>query len=224
LRLRRFGILGDIHAEHELLAAALERLTAEAVDAVLAVGDIVDGLGSPVECCNLLAASGAWVVRGNHERWFLEGKMRDLPEATPASEVNASARAFLASLPPTRRVDTVRGTLLLCHGTGDDDMNAVRPEDSGYALETNEALQSLIAEGAVAFLVCGHSHRRMVRRIGPLTIINAGTLRRGEDPGFGIVDLGEDPHVSFFERNAGGAIVTIDGTPLSLPPRSTRAT
>ena len=213
-KLRRFGILGDIHAEHEMLAAALERLTLDGVEAVLAVGDIMDGLGNAVECCRLLAAHGAWVVRGNHERWFLEGQMRGLPEATPTDGIDASTRAFLASLPATRRIDTVRGTLLLCHGTAGDDMSTVRPEDSGYALETNEALQSLITERAVAFLVCGHSHRRMVRRIGPLTIVNAGTLRRDENPGFGIVDLGEDPHVTFFERGAGGAMAAVDVVPL----------
>jgi hypothetical protein len=45
---------------------------------------------------------------------------------------------------------------------------------------------------------------------GSLTIINAGTLHRGEDPTFGVVDLGANPHVSFFERVAGGALAAVD--------------
>jgi putative phosphoesterase len=214
----RFGILGDIHAEDEMLAAALEFLSRESLDAILAVGDIVDGAGSADACCGLLVRHGVVVVRGNHDRWFLEGKLRDLPDSTPPSGVVASTRAFLTSLPPTRLVETARGTLLLCHGTGEDDMHAVRPDDFGCAIETNEALQELLSEGRISMLVCGHSHRRMVRRIGSLTIINAGTLRREEDADatFGVVDLGADPHVSFFERVAGGAFAAVDVLPIPL--------
>jgi putative phosphoesterase len=222
--IQRFGILGDIHSEDETLAAALEFLAGEAVDAILAVGDIVDGAGSAVACCRLLVQHGALAVRGNHDRWFLEGKLRDLPESTPPSGVDELTRAFLASLPPTRLVETPLGTLLLCHGTGDDDMHAVRPDDFGLVLETNEALQELLSDGRISMLVCGHSHRRMVRRIGSLTILNAGTLRRGEDPTFGIVDLRTDPHVSFFERVASGAFARVDTLPIPLPSRAPPAT
>jgi putative phosphoesterase len=206
----RFGILGDIHAEDEVLAAALEFLAREALDAILAVGDIVDGAGSADACCRLLVQHEVLVVRGNHDRWFLEGKLRELPDSTQPSAVDALTRAFLTSLPPTRLVETARGALLLCHGTGEDDMHAVRPDDFGYAIETNEALQDLLSEARVSMLVCGHSHRRMVRRIGPLTIVNAGTLHRGQDPTFGIVDLGAGPRVSFFERGVGGAFAAVD--------------
>jgi predicted phosphodiesterase len=207
LRLRRFGIVGDIHAEHEMLASVLDHLSKQGIEAVLAVGDIVDGPGSVAECCRMLAAASALVVRGNHDRWFLEGKFRDLPGATLDGDVDVSARAFLASLPPTRRLHTVRGDLLLCHGTGEDDMSAVGPED-----------ELLVSAAAVELLVCGHSHRRMVRRIGPLTIINAGTLSTHDEPGFGIVDLDDEPQVTFFECIADRVIVTTDVVRLPLAP------
>jgi predicted phosphodiesterase len=216
VKLRRFGILGDIHAEHETLAVVLEYLSRQDLDAVLSVGDIVDGTGDVNVCCRLLTECKAVVVRGNHERWFLEGKMRDLPEATRDGEVDAVTRAFLGSLPSTRRMATIRGDLLLCHGTGDDDMTALRPEDSGYAFEVNDPLQSLVRADDVKLLVCGHSHRRMVRQIGPLTIVNAGTLSRYNEPGFGIVDLDDEAQVTFFECIADRVIVTTDVVGLSL--------
>lgn len=97
-------------------------------------------------------------------------------------------------------------------------MSAVRPEDSGYALETNDALQLLVRAAAVELLVCGHSHRRMVRRIGPLTIINAGTLSTYDEPGFGVVDLDDEPQVTFFECIAGRVIVTTDVVRLPRSP------
>jgi predicted phosphodiesterase len=207
---KRFAILGDIHAEHEMLADALAFVRAEGVEAVLAVGDIVDGRGSVTACCRLLAEAGAIAVRGNHERWFLQKTMRDLPDATPDHEVDAAARAFLASLPATRRLSTAAGEMLLCHGTGEDDMATVMADDFGYALETNDALQKLLRAPDVRLVVSGHSHRRMVRRIGHLTMVNAGTLHRDHDPCFGIVDLSGAPTVTYFERIADGTMAVVD--------------
>jgi predicted phosphodiesterase len=216
LNLRRFAIVGDIHGEHMTLSSVLDVVNNEAVDAVLSVGDIVDGAGDVNACCRLLAESAAHVVRGNHERWFLAGTMRDLPDATPERDVDARSRAFLAALPATRRFGTMRGDLLLCHGTGEDDMHAVGPDDFGYALETNDELQKVLADRSIHLLVCGHSHRRMVRRVGGLTIVNAGTLLRDQTPCFGIVDVGDSPQVTFFERLSGGTVVVADVVPLSF--------
>ena len=77
--LRTVGIVGDIHCEAESLKTALRFLKEANVDLILAVGDIVDGKGDANECCRLLKEFGVATVRGNHERWFLRGEMRDLP-------------------------------------------------------------------------------------------------------------------------------------------------
>jgi predicted phosphodiesterase len=208
----RFGILGDIHAEDGLLRVALAHFAASDVDTVLAVGDIVDGPGSVDACCDALRASHVLGVRGNHERWFLGGEMRQLPDATPVTAVSAETRAFLEDLPVTRRIPTIKGTLLLCHGTDEEDMVTVRPDDYGYGLEVNDPLQRLIRSGDVAMVVCGHSHQRMVRGFGGLTIINAGTLHRKHSPCFGVIDL-VGGKVTFFER-VGEAAVTLEVLPL----------
>jgi putative phosphoesterase len=199
----RFAIIGDVHTEDEALGRALDFVRQQGVEAILAVGDVVDGLGDASRCCRLLVDAEALVVRGNHDRWFLSDTLRDLPAATQPQHANSAARAFLASLPTVRRIATARGGLLLCHGTGEDDMRAVQPDDSGYALETNDELQRILREPDTRIMVGGHSHRRMVRRIGSLTIINAGTLARGEGPCFGIVDLEREPKVTFFTWTAG---------------------
>ncbi|HEY0139056.1 MAG TPA: metallophosphoesterase [Nannocystis sp.] len=64
-RLRRFAALGDLHAEDERLAHVLTWLKGQQVEALLSVGDIVDGAGDLDRCCALLAAHAAIVVRGN---------------------------------------------------------------------------------------------------------------------------------------------------------------
>lgn len=200
----RFGIVGDIHAEHEALEHALDTLRAEGVDAVLAVGDIVDGPGDVNACCRLLAANRVLAVRGNHERWFFRGYMRDLPDATSSDEVDDESRTYLASLPATRSF----GSVLLCHGLGENDMAGVRPYDEGYALDTNDDLRALQQAPGVDIVVCGHTHRRMVRAFPGVVIVNAGTLLRGHEPCFGVVDL-TGGVVTFFERGGCAQRVTL---------------
>jgi putative phosphoesterase len=211
--LERFAIVGDVHTEDEALGRALDFVRRDGVEAVLAVGDIVDGLGDAGACCRLLADVEALVVRGNHDRWVLNDSLRDLPAATQSRHLDGAARSFLASLPAVRRIATARGDILLCHGTGEDDMHAVQPDDSGYALESNEELQRALRDPSLRIMVSGHSHRRMVRRIASTTLVNAGTLARGEAPCFGIVDLGRVPKVTFFAW-VRGAIVQDEVAPL----------
>ena len=186
----RAGVLGDVHAEDVRVDAALAWLASAGVDRVLSVGDIVDGQGSVDRACAALRRVDALAVRGNHERWLASGALRDLPDATAARDLAPETLAFLSALPPTRRLATVAGPLLLCHGLGDDDMNRLLPDDTGYAIESNDALAELLRTD-LALVVNGHTHRRMVRTFGGgrLTVINAGTLARDHEPGFFVVDF-----------------------------------
>lgn len=184
----RFGLLGDIHQEDRLLESALTLFEQRGAEAVLAVGDVCDGWGSLERTCARLQQVSAMVVRGNHERWLLAGSMRDLPDALPVNALGASERAYLAALPPTLELDTALGKALLCHGLGDDDMAGVRPDDRGYALEHNTALNEIITAGRHRLVLNGHTHAPMVRRFGELTIVNAGTLHRDFAPCAVLVD------------------------------------
>lgn len=194
--IRRAGLLGDIHAEHDLLAIALAELTRAAVDVVLAVGDIVDGEGSVDESVALLRRARVLAVAGNHERWLAAGALRGLPHATRPEDLREDTLDYLRELPRTRTLTTALGAALLCHGMGDDDMAGLTPDDSGYALETNPALQTLLTDSAYRCVLAGHTHRRMVRRLGGVTFINAGTLARDGEPGYAIVDFASG-HVEF---------------------------
>jgi putative phosphoesterase len=201
--LRRVGAIGDIHAEDEALERALAFLREEAVDSIVAVGDIVDGHGDAGRCFRLLSENGVHAVRGNHDRWALADVMRDLPNATTGLELDQ--RAFLDALPVTRSFETPAGPLLLCHGLGDDDMSGVTLDDYGYALESNNALQELLATKEYRFVINGHTHRRMVRDLGGLTVINVGTIFRDHEPCFAIVDF-EGGQVNFYEIPRGSEI------------------
>ncbi|MFZ6179846.1 metallophosphoesterase family protein [Nannocystis pusilla] len=192
--LRRFALLGDIHAEDRRLALALTWLQGQALDAVLAVGDLADGRGDLDRCCALLAAHRALAVRGNHDRWLLGDELRGLTHAHQAVDLAPTTLAYLSALPATRRLATVRGDLLLGHGVGDDDMVRLRPHHTGYDLEANFALGDLLADPSLPLAAGGHTHQRMVRAFArplgpPLVFINPGTLHPDHDSGFAVVDL-----------------------------------
>src|SRR5882672_7304334 len=193
----RIGAIGDVHAEDRLLASALDTLAAAGASAILCVGDLADGTGSLGRCLKLLRERNVAVVRGNHERWLLGDVMRDLPNATAIAALSAEERAYLAGLPPTMEFSTPFGGLLLCHGLGSNDMVKVTPDDYGYALESNDELQKLLADPKIRFVVNGHSHRIMVRHFPGLTIMNAGTLKADNDPGFLMIDFDAE-EVNFY--------------------------
>jgi predicted phosphodiesterase len=194
----KLGLIGDIHAEDVRLETALRLFRAEGVDQTLFVGDVVDGEGDVDRCCALLADAGALGVRGNHDRWLLEGTMRSLPHAHARDLLAPRSVALLESLPVVREIQTARGALLLCHGVGENDMQRLGPDDEGYALETNDALTALIRSGRYAVAVGGHTHARMVRRFGALVFVNAGTLAPESDPCCAVLDIAA-ARVGFFE-------------------------
>lgn len=185
--LTRFGVLGDVHTEDDALRIALDVFGTLELDAILCVGDILDGQGDADRTCALLRDSRVVTVTGNHDRWFLQGT--PLGRADDTLELHDSHRDWLASLPSSRRLDTPLGGLVLCHGIGDDDMAVLRSDTDAHSMRWLEALHPLVDDPSLAFMVGGHTHERMVRVLDGLTVINAGTLHRSYAPGFVVVDL-----------------------------------
>lgn len=200
----RLGLIGDVHAEDQKLRVVLDVLRAEAVDLVLCVGDLVDGPGDPNRAIALLGESGAHCVRGNHDRWLLEEKMRDLPMAHRARELTPESIAFLKGLPITLTWEAPIGKLVLCHGVGEDDMQELKPGDKAHAISSKQELLRLLFDAQIAWMIGGHTHRAMVRpfpRGGgkpPLVTVNPGTLLTGHDPCFAVMDIGRG-RVDFYD-------------------------
>jgi|GEM_PF-397463 len=206
---QRLGILGDVHAEHTLIASALRHFRQLGADCVVAVGDLMDGFGDAEATLRLLSEEQVVAVAGNHDRWWLKGELRDLPDATPALGLSEAARAYVSSLPRTRELQTPRGALVLCHGVGANDFVGIKPHTTdAEALEIPE-LRALLAEPQVAFLVNGHTHRPMLRQFArprgaALSVLNAGTLHRNYRSVCAVADFAQNS-VEFFDLDAHGA-------------------
>ncbi|MBA3857385.1 MAG: metallophosphoesterase [Cyanobacteria bacterium PR.3.49] len=199
--IRKLGAIGDIHAEDSLLEQSLQYLHS-LVDEIVCVGDIVDGPGDTNRCCDLLKSHNVHVISGNHERWMLNNEMRMLPGSNNKSQLRPELVDWLQQLPATKEIKTVGGKLLLCHGLGKNDMALLRPDDQGYALTSNMALEEILYESKARYVVSGHTHQRMVRKIDSVTFVNAGTLVKQQNPCFCIIDF-DTKIVQFFNLETG---------------------
>jgi predicted phosphodiesterase len=194
----RLGLIGDLHAEDDRLAATLVALEQQRVDLVLCTGDVVDGYGNVDRTCALLEAKRVLCVRGNHDRWIRDDAMRDLPQAHRMTALAPESLAFLKGLPATRTIDVEGGVLVLCHGVGADDMRELEPDARGHALSGNAELLRLLLDRNVRYMVGGHTHVPMVRELPrgdgapPLVIVNPGTLFREDAPGYFVLDTKEN--------------------------------
>jgi putative phosphoesterase len=192
---RRLGLIGDVHAEDERLRIAIAALAAEKVDRILCCGDLVDGHGDVDRTCSTLALHNVTTVRGNHDRWIRDDDMRTLPNAHRMTALTPLSIDLLKSLPRTVSIDVLGGKLLLCHGIGENDMRQLGPDDSGYAISSNDELLKILFDPTIAVMVGGHTHKPMVRRFergggkAALIVVNPGTLAREDGSGFAVLDL-----------------------------------
>ncbi len=182
------GVIGDVHCESETLSRVLDALETMNVDAVLCVGDLVDGPGNADTTLNILKERGVHCVAGNHERWLLNGERRDVLDATHS--IVEESREYVESLRRTRSYETPAGRVMLCHGVGQDDEAWLQPDTRGYALQDIPTLRELMLNDRVQFMIGGHTHQRMVRVFPGLTVVNVGTLHRKDEQTFSVIDFG----------------------------------
>ncbi len=215
-KVRRVGLIGDVHAEAVLLERAIAFLLAQGADTLCCTGDLTDGFGDLERCCKLLIDHQVLTVAGNHDRWCIAGELRNRPECTEFTQLSAIAQRFLRQLPVTRELMTPQGCALLCHGVGDHDMGKVLPEDSLSHGQANPELQGVLQGDRYRYLLNGHSHYRMVKAVGQwgeLIVINGGTLKKEHEPGFVLIDFGTG-QVQAYDFNPWGQIVPAESLPL----------
>jgi len=204
VRVRRLGVIGDLHGEHERLERVLEWFAGQRVDAVICTGDVADGRGSVDISCRLLREAEVITVAGNHDRWLLADRVRHVPNAHRRENLAPETRAYLEALPRTALLDTVAGPAMLCHGVGENDLAKVWPGTPRSPIERNEALDELIAAQGLRFMINGHLHYRVLIDFPDFLLVNAGTVK-GDLWGVSIMDFA-DGHISAFQCAGGTAL------------------
>ena len=159
----KLAIISDIHANLEALQATLQDVSAQAVDRVLCLGDIVGYNANPAECIALLRESDIVSIAGNHDRAVsgqitTEGFSHAAARAVEWTrrQLSTADIAFLAGLPLKLRIGK---HLVMVHG-------ALHPETGCELVRlTSDKLRRLSFEALAAdpsgAHVCafGNTHR-----------------------------------------------------------------
>ena len=158
----KLGIVSDIHGNLPGLQAALAAMGR--VDDLLCLGDSISQNRFSNEVVGLLRNRGARMILGNHEELFLS---ESGTQAREHDQVDQDLVAFLAAQ-PLRRMLTYDGkTVLMIHST------PWEPRGE-YIYPHNERLERF-AEAGADFVLYGHTHAEVVRRVGEVVIVNPGS-------------------------------------------------
>jgi putative phosphoesterase len=158
----RIAALYDIHGNIHALEAVLEGLEALDVDLIVVGGDVVAG-PFPRETFDRLQALGerCVYVRGNADREVVEG---DMEQSRWCREQLGARTEALHGWPLTATV----GDALFCHATPESDERII----------TRLTPDDVVAEAYAGrpLTVVGHTHVQFDRRVGPVRLVNAGSV------------------------------------------------
>jgi predicted phosphodiesterase len=152
----KIGIFSDTHSNLEALTAVLKAFEVESVDRLVCLGDTVGYGASPNECCDLVRASVAHTILGNHDA-AVAGRMDYsyyYDAARQALDLHAQILSpdnmtWLKSLPYEVR----EGHISYCHGA------PVNIEEFEYIFAPEQAARCLPEWQNLADVTfIGHSH------------------------------------------------------------------
>jgi len=168
----KIGIVSDLHCNHRALLRALDIIGD--VDELVCLGDSIYEYRFSNEVVHTLRARGAQVILGNHEEGFLGPHGA---RARQADSIDRTLLDWLAERPHRIELKVGGKKLLAVHST---------PwEPRGTYVYPHSSLLERFAEPRADFVLYGHTHHQLVRRIGRALVINPGSAGEARDPGNG---------------------------------------
>ncbi len=164
----RVGIVSDIHCNGAGLSEALSLMGD--LDELVCLGDSIYEYRFSNEVVRILKEREAQVILGNHEECFF-GPLG--ARARARDGVDPELALWLASRPHRSELRAGGKTLLLVHST---------PwEPRGAYVHPESALLARFAEAEADFVLYGHTHAQIVRRVGRVLVINPGSAGDARD-------------------------------------------
>ncbi|MCE2920822.1 MAG: metallophosphatase family protein [Roseomonas sp.] len=211
-------VFGGPYSNLQATRAVLTEATRRGIPAkrVICTGDVVAYGADAAACCDLIMASGIWVVAGNCEEnlaagaldcgcGFAEGTACDLLSrawyAHADRQVTAAHRAWMAGLPRRLMVRLPDGRrLAVLHGGASDISRFI------FASTPPAELAAEIAATGCDGVIAGHCGIPFVRQVGPGVWINAGAIGMPADDG--------TPRIWFAVLTPGEAGLSVEILPL----------
>ncbi len=164
----RLGVVSDIHCNLNGLREALEVMGP--IDQLLCLGDAIDRSRFSNDVIRLLKELDAHFVLGNHEETFLAEHGPSKPQREGA---DPDLVAYLAAQPLRRTLTYGSKTVLMLHST------PWEPRGE-YIFPHNEKLP-LFADAGADYVLYGHTHAHVIRRVNGVVIVNPGSAGEGRD-------------------------------------------
>lgn len=180
----KVAVISDIHGNLPALETAVADLDKWQPDVVVVDGDIVNRGPCSLACWQLIqtrAQQDGWqIVKGNHEAYVLECAHPLNDPHGPSLQIRQYAQwtydqlnghiAALAALPDQYSITAPDGReLRAVHASMQDNRTGIYPETADADIE------KLIAPPPAIF-VTAHTHRPLMRQIGPTLVVNIGAV------------------------------------------------
>jgi putative phosphoesterase len=168
----KIGIISDVHCNQAGLLQALEIL--RDADELICLGDSIYEYRFSNEVLSILRSRAAHTILGNHEEGFLG------PHGIRARQpawIDRSLLDWLAERPKRLELDLGGKKLLAVHST---------PwEPQGAYVYPHSSLLARFGESDADFVLYGHTHHQLARRVGKVLVINPGSAGEARDQGNG---------------------------------------
>ncbi|MGE0416449.1 MAG: metallophosphoesterase [Acetobacteraceae bacterium] len=164
----KVGIVSDIHCNATGLQDALDVMGD--VDELLCLGDSIFEYQFSNEVVALLKQRQAHIIQGNHEEVFFSAAG---VRARERDTIDRALLEFLADQPARRALEFGGKRFLLVH--------SVPWEPRGEYVYPHSAKLERFAEADADFVLYGHTHAQVVKRIGKVTVINPGSAGDARD-------------------------------------------
>jgi predicted phosphodiesterase len=179
--MRRIAVLADIHGNMPALEAVIAHIAASGVDEVVVAGDLVGRGPQGAQVVERVRELGWASVRGNHEDYMVNFARELVPADWLTTEYWAASRWMAQGL-SAEQIDYIAGLpdelaaastklLRIVHGTP-------RSNNEGIGAWTDRALleEFMREQAPVPTLVCAHTHRPYIARVGGGQVVNIGSV------------------------------------------------
>lgn len=180
----KLGVITDIHNNLTALRAVVEKLNQIECDEIICCGDII-GIGPyPEETVQyMLQIPNLISVRGNHEKYLLEGMPSEYPNKENMSFeemrhhkwehrlLSAESIAFLESLPYKIDIAYEGFNISIMHYCMDSDGHYINYKSNS----SEDDLKKMFADVKSDIILYGHNHCRNICK-GDKLYINVGSL------------------------------------------------
>ena len=164
----KIGIISDVHCNAPGLRQSLDIL--RDADELICLGDSIYEYRFSNEVVRLLRARGAHTILGNHEEGFLGPQGS---RARQAEWIDPTLLHWLAERPKRLQLTLGGKKLLVVHSTPWD--------PGGTYVYPHSSLLTRFGEADADFVLYGHTHHQMARRISTVLVINPGSAGEARD-------------------------------------------